>query len=231
MNAKIPKTTALDCIILTSRTYLYTAAFFTLGWLFQTTLCAQERFTGGLVAGVTASQIDGDASAGYNKLGLMGGARGGIRLKKQIESSIELLYVQRGAQDELVQSNPTNFSITLHYIEVPVQVHIKDWLTEDSNNQPFYRVHFNGGLSFSRLMRSAVRDDLSAVSAVAPDFLQQNDLSVTLGFTWFTNSHLGFNFRWVRSIIPIYQPAKWSQPPASSKWVPHSLYLSSVYVF
>ncbi len=199
--------------------------------LFQTTLTAQERFTGGLVAGVTASQIDGDASAGYNKLGLTAGVRGGIRLKKQIESSIELLYVQRGAQDELIQSNPTNFSITLHYIEVPVQIHIKDWLTEDANNQPYYRLHFNGGLSYARLMRTSVRDDLSAVSAVAPDFLQQNDLSVTLGFTWFANSHLGFNFRWARSIIPIYQPAKWSQPPASNKWVPHNLYMSAVYMF
>jgi hypothetical protein len=230
MNAKIPKTIALYANIMRNGALLQALPILLLMLLCQAILSAQARFTGGLVAGVTASQIDGDASAGYNKLGLMAGARGGIRLKKQVESSIELLYVQRGAQDELVQSNPTNFSITLHYIEVPVQIHVKDWLTEDANNQPFYRVHFNGGLSYARLMRTSVRDDLSAVSAVAPDFLQQNDLSVTLGFTWFANSHLGFSFRWARSIIPIYQPAKWGQPPASSKWIPHNLYLSAVYV-
>ncbi|MFZ4635609.1 MAG: porin family protein [Saprospiraceae bacterium] len=194
-------------------------------------LSAQQRFTGAIIAGVTASQIDGDLSAGYNKLGLMAGGRAGILLGERTETSIELLYVQRGAQNELVQNNPFNFSLTLHYIEVPFQFHYKDWLAQDANNNEFYRVSFNAGVSYARLMNTTVRDDLNAIEVIAPDYLKENDFSFMLGASFFANSHLGFNFRWVRSFIPIYEPADWNPAPAVEAWWPHSLYFSTMYVF
>ncbi|MDX2134036.1 MAG: porin family protein [Saprospiraceae bacterium] len=194
---------------------------------------AQQRFTGGLVVGLTASQIDGDESAGYNKLGLMGGGRAGILLSERWESSLELLFVQRGAQNELVQNNPDQayYSATLNYIEVPIQIHFKDWLAEDADNNAFYRMYFNAGFSYARLMGTTVEDDLSAISTVVPDYLNKNDFSILLGATFFANRHLGFNFRWVRSLAPIYEPADWDVPPASEAWRPHSLYFSALYVF
>ena len=50
-------------------------------------LYAQDKgesgiFTAAVVAGANLSQIDGDAAAGYNKIGLNIGGRGGIRVLK-----------------------------------------------------------------------------------------------------------------------------------------------------
>jgi hypothetical protein len=161
----------------------------------------------------------------------MGGARGGILWTDRMETTIELLYSQRGAQNELFLDNVVNFSLTLHYIEVPVLFHYKDWQATDGRGEDFYRVSFDGGLSYARLMDVGVRDDLSFIEAVAPDFLEDNDLSIVLGATFYTSSHFGIQFRWVRSLIPVYQPSKWDMPPASETWRPHSLYLSGMYIF
>ena len=217
--------------LFTMKRILSSLVFFSMLFIVPVVLPAQQRFTGAIVAGLTASQIDGDLSAGYNKLGLMAGGRAGILLGDRTETSIELLYVQRGAQNELVQNNPVNFSLTLHYIEVPFQFHYKDWLAQDANNNEFYRVSFNAGVSYARLMNTTVRDDLSAIEVVAPDFLKDNDFSFMLGASFFASSHLGFNFRWVRSFIPIYEPEDFNPAPAVEPWWPHSLYFSTMYVF
>ncbi|MBK9337608.1 MAG: hypothetical protein IPM98_14010 [Lewinellaceae bacterium] len=57
----------------------------------------EQRFKAGIIAGVTASQIDGDASARYHKVGLQGGLRHRSVAPKQ-DASIEFLFTQRGPQ-------------------------------------------------------------------------------------------------------------------------------------
>ena len=68
-------------------------AFFILLQPFRTEAQRQQRFKAGVIAGVTASQIDGDASAGFHKVGLQGGLRGIVVLKPRQEASIEFLYM------------------------------------------------------------------------------------------------------------------------------------------
>lgn len=191
-----------------------------------------QRFKAGIVAGLTASQIDGDLSAGYNKLGLQAGLRGIALLTKRTEGSIELLFVQRGSQSELVrdQLNPYNFSLTLNYIEVPLQWHYKDWLVDDGDEE-YYRVSFNAGLSYARFMSAKVDDEFSGVNAVAPDFLKKNDFSFLIGASFFAGPHLGFTFRYVRSIGYMYDPRDWDPAPAQKAWNAHSLYFQTVYLF
>lgn len=195
-------------------------------------LSAQPRFRAGAVLGLTASQIDGDLSAGYNKLGYQAGLRVIARLKGRTEASMEILYSQRGCQNELIPSDfdPNPFALTLNYIEVPIQWHFKDWLVEyeDAKNN-YYRVAFNAGLSYGRLFSSKVDDDFNWLNNVAPDYLEKNDLSIILGVNFFANRHLGFTARWNRSLVLLYDSR--TAPQGGKSWNQHYLYFQTVYLF
>ncbi len=197
-------------------------------------LMAQPRFRAGAVAGLTASQIDGDLSAGYNKLGLQAGLRVIGRLTQRTEASLEFLFSQRGCQSELIKNKEDYFpfSLTLNYVEVPLQWHYKDWLIEgDDESKNYYRVSVNAGLSYARLIGTKLDDDLAALGSVAPDFLKKNDFSFVLGLSFFANRHLGFTARYNRSIGFMYDPRDWPNPPMSRGWNGHCLYFQTVYLF
>ena len=199
---------------------------------FPLILSAQHRFRAGAVLGLTASQIDGDLSAGYNKLGLQGGLRVIARLKGRMEASMEILYSQRGCQNELIpsDSDPNPFALTLSYIEVPLQWHYKDWLVEfDDSKFNYYKAAFNAGLSYGRLFGSKVDDDFNWLNGVAPDYLEKNDLSLVIGANFFANRHLGFTFRWNRSLVLLYDSRK--SPRGGKSWNGHCLYFQTVYLF
>jgi hypothetical protein len=70
-----------------------TAYFFLFLLLCNIQLFAQESevrtFNATIIAGINASQIDGDFTAGYNKIGLNVGAKAGILLAKRWETGFE----------------------------------------------------------------------------------------------------------------------------------------------
>jgi hypothetical protein len=191
-----------------------------------------RRFNAGLIAGLTASQIDGDASAGYNKLGLQAGLRGTARLTKRSDASIEFLYAQRGSQAALFNNNQNffPFRLTLNYVDVPVQWHYKDWFVEDDEDG-FYRVSFNVGLSYARFINARTGNDGNAMYEVVPDFLRKNDVSFLIGASFFVNRHLGITCRLVRSPFLMYNPEDWENAPLDRGWLGHALYFQGVYMF
>lgn len=207
--------------------------FFAL-WLLCAAASAQTspRFGAGVIAGLTASQIDGDQSAGYNKLGLQAGLRGLTRLGRRTDLSIEFLYAQRGSQNTLFNNGQqlSPFRLTLNYVEIPVQLHYKDWYIEDDDNG-FWRVSFNAGLSYARFINAKTANDGSALYDVVPDYLKKNDISLLLGANFFTNRHWGFTFRYVRSLGLMYDYRDWPNPPVDRGWLGHCLYMQGVYMF
>lgn len=191
------------------------------------------RFGAGVILGLTASQINGDLSAGYNKLGLQAGIRGIARLRERTEASVEILFAQRGAQSTLIKdrADPFGFSLTLNYIEVPVQFHYKDWFIDDDENS-FWRVSVNAGLSYARFMGYRTGKDGSAVYVVVPDYLKKNDISFLAGISFFANRHLGFTVRYVRSIGYVYDYRDWgATAPYDRNWNTHSLYFQTAFLF
>ncbi|GAB4488344.1 MAG: hypothetical protein OHK0019_04520 [Saprospiraceae bacterium] len=164
-----------------------------------------QRFKAGIIAGVTASQIDGDVSAGYNKVGLQAGLRGIVILKEKQQASLEILYTQRGCRNE--PKTPPFFSTTLNYIEIPVQWHYSDWLVDAADDaDDFYRVQFNIGVSYGRLMGYKDKyDDGFGITEALPD-LNKNSFCGMVGATFYATKHLGFNFRWHRAFNRLYSP-------------------------
>ena len=203
------------------------------GWGAGPLFGQKARFGAGLIVGATASQINGDLSAGYNKLGLQAGLRGIVRLKERTAGSVEILFAQRGAQSTLVKDrfDPFGFSLTLNYIEVPVQWHYKDWFVDDDKDG-FWRVSFNTGLSYGRFLGYKTGKDESAVYSVVPDYLKKNDVSFLIGASFFVNRHLGFTARYVRSIGYLYDYRDWgATAPLDRNWNAHSLYFQGMYLF
>ncbi len=83
-------------------------------------------FTGGLVVGFNAAQIDGDNLYGYNKLAILAGARVGYRVSKNWIPAMGIFYNQKGSRSELVLSgsfyekNESGFLInTTTYNNIP----------------------------------------------------------------------------------------------------------------
>ncbi len=194
-----------------------------------------QRFGAGLIAGVTASQIDGDESAGYNKLGIQAGARGTVRLGKRTEGSVEILYTQRGAKSRFVKDryDPNIYSIRLDYIEVPVQWHFKDWLIEGEDRDPdWYKASFNIGLMYARYMgKGKARGELNGLDVVALDYLKRDDLSFVIGANLLSNRHLGFTFRYFRSLFPMYNPKDYNPAPYKNSLISHCLHFQIFYLF
>ena len=94
-----------------------------LGLLLCTTVMAQAlRFDGGPVAGINASQVQGDDYTGFNKLGLSGGAFIDIRNPDNYWGiRLEMHYAEKGSRrggDPEVGT--TTIELRMNYIDIPV---------------------------------------------------------------------------------------------------------------
>jgi hypothetical protein len=81
-----------------------------------------QRFQGGLLAGVTASQVDGDSYAGFNKLGLQGGVFVNAHLKNNFGAQLEIRYAGKGARKPTSSDDTEIYKLALHYIDLPLMV-------------------------------------------------------------------------------------------------------------
>ncbi len=194
-----------------SATALFVILFFSFG------KSQEARFGAGIVAGLNASQILGDDTGGYNKLGLQGGLRGIAHLTDRSDLYIELLYSQRGSYQKGI------IDISLQYVEVPVVLTFKDWLDEDED---FYKVAANIGFSYGRLLNATAEgskhDDIV-------NLFNDNDISFTIGAEYFTRENFGFGVRWSKSFNFLYNKDK--HDPGRNSLRGFFLSFRGVYIF
>ena len=180
-----------------------TAAIFLFAFfVFQKNAVAQQRFKAGLVFGLNASQIKGDDSAGYNRLGIHGGLRAVAALKDKTDLLIELLYSQRGSFDNGEQFFNGDLDISLRYVEIPIMLAYKDWYKEEEG---YHKVQVTGGLVFSRLLKATAAG--SSHDAQVENF-NNNDYGITIGADFFLTKHFALGARWNRSINLLYNNKK-----------------------
>jgi hypothetical protein len=79
-----------------------------------------QVFEGGLILGMTASQVDGDNYSGFDKIGLTSGAYIQKELTNKSALKMELRYTQRGAYKKQEEQNPGIYKLGLHYAELPI---------------------------------------------------------------------------------------------------------------
>ena len=89
---------------------------------------AQRNFSGGLLLGISASQIDGDAQYHYKKPGFIAGAYVLRPLSKNGGLKIETYYIGKGAvlnEDHPDGTTLQVFNTSLHYVEMPFLFNLK----------------------------------------------------------------------------------------------------------
>lgn len=179
----------------------------------QIELSAQQRFKGGLVAGVNLAQLDGDNLEGYNKLGFNAGGRVSTILTERWQLSIEILYSQLGSSRSNNDYTSPYDRIRLNYVEVPVMMNFKDW-----------KLHFSGGLVYGRLIDYSV-EDFSGQDITDIEEFNSNALSIILGATYFINENWGISGYWQRSLLNI------EGDPDASQLLGRNVILRGLYFF
>ncbi|MCP4443476.1 MAG: PorT family protein [Aureispira sp.] len=164
----------------------------------------ERRFNAAIVAGLNFSQIDGDAIAGYHKVGMSVGGRAGIKLAERWELSMELLYSQRGSQSPLVKGQPRGLKYHLDYFDIPVEINFKDWKAVDGKDRPFMRAMIGAGFTYSRLFRS--KKEVGGLEDPAGvDDLKRDDVMFQFTVSFYAFRYLGFSLRWGRSLFSMHK--------------------------
>jgi len=84
-----------------------------------------QTFTGGILLGLTASQVDGDSYSGYDKLGLQGGVFVSHQILTYLDARLEIRYASRGARNPASDDNTGSYLLALHYIDLPIMAALK----------------------------------------------------------------------------------------------------------
>ncbi len=197
----------------------------------QDIVLPENRFGGGLILGLNASQIDGDASAGYNKWTPTTGIRGIINLEGKWQITTDILYSQRGAvtasYEAIIEQN-----VTTNYLEVPFMLHYRDWQKTTKTGQNYYKVSLGAGICYGKLF-SATSNAAFNHAAVLDKF-NKDDFSFTGGMQFFFSPHWGLNCRFTTSVNNLFDPDKYkADPVASSLSVLRGYFFSfqTMYVF
>ena len=148
-----------------------------------------QRFKGGVMLGLNASQIDGDILSGYNKAGITGGVFVRSELNHKWEAQFEIKYSPKGSatSKESVEIR----KVRLLYIEMPVLL----------SYQIINDLKIQGGVGFA-YMFSAMQTEGSGYYDFQspPDSFEMNG-QIGLWYNFLEN--FGLSLRYSYSIFPI----------------------------
>ena len=159
--------------------------------ILTTTNSHAQSFGGGLIAGVSTSQVAGDLLGGFNKIGLLAGAYTSLKVKENISLQFEITYIEKGSRNPKIHEDNTPDEITLSYIEVPLSI----------NLQQKENLGVDVGILPAFLINSEMNDYLSDFEA-DPVFTKY-DFGVFAGINYHITDNIILNTRISNSIIPI----------------------------
>lgn len=160
--------------------------------IFSAYLVNSQDFEGGLNVGMTASQVAGDVSSGYNKAGIYAGGFVCYYFDDRNVMLMELNYIQKGSRENPTEDNNyTSYKLNLHYAELPVLY------------KYIISKHFavEGGLAYSFFITK--KEEYNFQDEVAGKPFNRNNLSFIVGLYYNINQQLRVNIRSNNSILPI----------------------------
>ncbi len=156
-----------------------------------------QRIMGAVIAGVNASQVDGDEAFGYHKFGLNAGAAAIVPIKGNWSFSIETLYNQKGSHQRprFIDSLDGSYDLKLNYLDVPLLFHYTDKGI----------ITFGAGASWGGLVK--VEEQRNGVpmhgTTLNSEIYKSSDINILLDFRFRIFQRLRFNVRYAYSIVPI----------------------------
>jgi hypothetical protein len=153
-----------------------------------------QRFVGGITAGASISQVDGDGMEGYNKAGLIFGGFVNRKLAPKLRAQLEMIYIGKGSKKG---ANPSKGifdyrRISLHYVEVPVVFQF--WYDK-------FNLTLEGGLSYGVLISSKEEDEYGETTLFGP--FNKNEVGLKTGVSYALSDAFSVTLRFAYSILPI----------------------------
>jgi hypothetical protein len=157
-----------------------------------TSATAQEhRFSAGIKAGLSSSQISGDELAGFRKTGFTGGLLLRTLFTKNWTTQFEMLFIQKGSKEaariDSLTGDYNYYLLQLNYLEVPllVQYRIKN-------------VFFEAGPGIGYLINYKEEDKTGDLTGRRP--FHPFEISFDFGFGISIKDHVGIGIRYSNSI-------------------------------
>jgi len=152
-----------------------------------------QKFEGGIIAGLLGSQVAGDPSSGYNKLG----GYFGLMVKRQFTlksaAQLEIYYIQKGARENPREENGYfQYLLKINNIEIPLLY------IYTINKQ----LQIPVGIAYTYLLGTP-HEEANFSSFVPNTPFNKHSATFILGINYIISDHLSASFRTNNSILPI----------------------------
>jgi hypothetical protein len=154
-----------------------------------------QRFEGGVLVGLNASQVDGDNYSGYHKPGIVLGGYVQTNLSRTVYAGMELKFAQQGSRniDSLATQGQIKYIMRLSYVDLPVYLGIR---TSE-------RISLLIGVSPGYLISGTEYNDYGKLSEQDQNAFSEFDLQGLLGFRLQLTKRLFVDLRGAYSVLPI----------------------------
>jgi hypothetical protein len=156
-----------------------------------------QNFGGGIILGLSTSQVGGDDLGGFNKAGLLAGVFANKSISPLFSFQMEMTYIQKGSNNpdmnDYEHKNPPIADISLSYIEVPLLLQYKQSKV----------LEIEGGLQFANLITGYYNDPFGKISTTTIDPFIDYDIGLLIGMDYKFSGNLSLNTRICNSILPI----------------------------
>ena len=162
-----------------------------------------QSFNGGLLAGATISQVDGDSYFGYHQLGWTAGAFVNLPVSEHFAAQMELRYTLLGARSsvkEVTEYYYNKYDLRLHYAEIPLMLRY-DFGHFTVNGRPLDFISLEAGVSLD--FRLKATEDVDGDYQVTTNRWNFFSMTANAGAHFALTDHFGIGVRWMYSVVPI----------------------------
>jgi hypothetical protein len=156
-----------------------------------------QNFGGGIILGISSSQVGGDNLAGFNKAGLLVGAFANTSISEFLSFQMEITFIQKGSNNPKMNDaehpNYLKEDISSSYIEVPLILQY----------QQRSKLKIEGGVQLAYLINGYYNDLNGKIPIYSINPFIQYDFGVLLGINYKYSKNISFNSRISNSILPI----------------------------
>ncbi len=154
-----------------------------------------QRFEGGVLVGLNASQVDGDNYSGYHKPGIALGGYVQTNLSRTVYAGMELKFAQKGSRniDSLATDGQIKYIMRLNYVDLPVYLGFRTG----------ERISLLVGVSPGYLISGTEFNDYGKLTEQDQKAFSEFDLQGLLGFRFQFTKRLFVDLRGAYSVLPI----------------------------
>ena len=159
---------------------------------FFTFFSFSQNFKGGVIAGVSTSQVSGDALGGFHKAGLYLGVFTELPISPISNIKMEMNYIQKGSNNPKISENFAP-DISTSYIEVPISIN-------------YYQneiMCFEIGIQTAFLLNFSDNDLYGPIPNDQSIPFNKVDLGAFIGMNYHLSDNILLNSRISNSILPV----------------------------